>query len=73
MGRKGIYDFASLIEELDYEPNRCVIVGGSKVALEYGSFFHATGCKTTILTPARSWRPPACTTSTKECVTTWSR
>jgi 2-oxopropyl-CoM reductase (carboxylating) len=50
MDRKGIYDFASLIEELDYEPNRCVIVGGSKVALEYGSFFHATGCKTTILT-----------------------
>ncbi len=50
MGRKGIYDFASLIEKLDYEPNRCVIVGGSKVALEYGSFFHATGCKTTILT-----------------------
>ena len=47
---KGIYDFATLIEELDYEPNRCVIVGGSKVALEYGSFFHATGCKTTILT-----------------------
>jgi 2-oxopropyl-CoM reductase (carboxylating) len=48
--RKGVYDFASLIEELDYEPNRCVIIGGSKVALEYGSFFHATGCKTTILT-----------------------
>jgi pyruvate/2-oxoglutarate dehydrogenase complex dihydrolipoamide dehydrogenase (E3) component len=47
---KGVYDFASLIEELDYEPNRCVIIGGSKVALEYGSFFHATGCKTTILT-----------------------
>jgi dihydrolipoamide dehydrogenase len=50
MDRKGIYDFASLIEKLDYEPNRCVIVGGSKVALEYGSFFHATGCQTTILT-----------------------
>ena len=48
--RKGVYDFASLIEDLDYEPNRCVIIGGSKVALEYGSFFHATGCKTTILT-----------------------
>ncbi len=46
----GVYDFASLIEELDYEPNRCVIIGGSKVALEYGSFFQATGCKTTILT-----------------------
>ena len=48
--RTGVYDFATLIEELDYEPSRCVIVGGSKVALEYGSFFHATGCKTTILT-----------------------
>jgi len=47
---KGVYDFATLIEDLDYEPNRCVIIGGSKVALEYGSFFHATGCKTTILT-----------------------
>jgi dihydrolipoamide dehydrogenase len=45
-----VYDFATLIEDLDYEPNRCVIVGGSKVALEYGSFFQATGCQTTILT-----------------------
>ncbi len=50
IGGQGVYDFATLIEELDYEPNRCVIIGGSKVALEYGSFFHATGCKTTILT-----------------------
>src|SRR5258708_34744152 len=50
IGLKGVYDFASLIEDLDYEPNRCVIIGGSKVALEYGSFFHATGCRTTILT-----------------------
>lgn len=49
MGIKGSYDFASLIEDLDYEPNRCVIIGGSKVALEYGSFFQATGCQTTIL------------------------
>ncbi len=40
----------ALIEDLDYEPNRCVIIGGSKVALEYGSFFQATGCQTTILT-----------------------
>ena len=45
-----MYDFATLIEDLDYEPNRCVIIGGSKVALEYGSFFQATGCQTTILT-----------------------
>ncbi|HEX9625027.1 MAG TPA: FAD-dependent oxidoreductase, partial [Streptosporangiaceae bacterium] len=50
MGTKGVYDFATLIEQLDYEPNRCVIIGGSKVALEYGSFFQATGCRTTILT-----------------------
>jgi pyruvate/2-oxoglutarate dehydrogenase complex dihydrolipoamide dehydrogenase (E3) component len=50
IGIKGVYDFATLIEDLDYEPNRCVIIGGSKVALEYGSFFQATGCQTTILT-----------------------
>jgi 2-oxopropyl-CoM reductase (carboxylating) len=46
----GIYDFASLVERLDYEPRRCVIIGGSKVAVEYGSFFQAAGCQTTILT-----------------------
>lgn len=45
----GVYDFASLVEELDYEPSRCVIIGGSKVAIEYGSFFQATGCPTTIV------------------------
>ena len=50
IGTKGVHDFTTLIEDLDYEPNRCVIIGGSKVALEYGSFFQATGCQTTILT-----------------------
>jgi len=45
----GVYDFASLVEDLDYEPNRCVIIGGSKVAVEYGSFFQAAGCPTTIV------------------------
>ena len=45
---RGVYDFVSLVEELDYEPTRCVIIGGSKVAMEYGSFFQATGCDTTI-------------------------
>src|SRR6266566_6097522 len=45
----GVYDFASLIEELDYEPSCCVIIGGSKVAIEYGSFFQAVGCPTTII------------------------
>jgi len=47
---RGIYDFASLVEDLDYEPSRCVILGGSKVAVEYGTFFQAAGCQTTILT-----------------------
>jgi dihydrolipoamide dehydrogenase len=49
--KAGVYDFASLIDPgLDYEPNSCVIIGGSKVAMEYGSFYQATGCHTTILT-----------------------
>ena len=50
IGQPGVFDYASLIEDLDYEPTSCVIIGGSKVALEYGSFFQATGCTTTILT-----------------------
>jgi dihydrolipoamide dehydrogenase len=45
----GVYDFVSFVEKLDYEPTRCVIIGGSKVAMEYGAFFHATGCDTTIV------------------------
>jgi dihydrolipoamide dehydrogenase len=47
---QGVHDFVSLVEELDYEPTKCVIIGGSKVAMEYGSFFQATGCETTIVT-----------------------
>jgi pyruvate/2-oxoglutarate dehydrogenase complex dihydrolipoamide dehydrogenase (E3) component len=45
----GVFDWATLVEDLDYEPKSCVVIGGSKVALEYGTFFHAAGCKTTIL------------------------
>jgi dihydrolipoamide dehydrogenase len=52
----GIYDFASLVEDLDYEPNRCVIIGGSKVAIEYGSFFQAAGCPTTIVSRSELMR-----------------
>ncbi|MGH9038358.1 MAG: FAD-dependent oxidoreductase, partial [Acidimicrobiia bacterium] len=47
---RGVFDFASLLSDLDYEPSRCVIIGGSKVAIEYGSFFQAAGVQTTILT-----------------------
>lgn len=51
LDKTGVYDFASLIDPgLNYEPNSCVIIGGSKVAMEYGSFFHATGCHTRIIT-----------------------
>lgn len=49
MDLHGVYDYATLIEDMDYEPSRCVIIGGSKVALEYGSFFQAAGCPTTIV------------------------
>ena len=45
-----MFDYASLVEDLDYEPSRCVMIGGGKTSLEYGSFFHATGCDTTIVT-----------------------
>ncbi|HWC27979.1 MAG TPA: FAD-dependent oxidoreductase, partial [Solirubrobacteraceae bacterium] len=45
----GVHDWATLVEDLDYEPSRCVVVGGGKVAVEYGSFFQATGCETTIV------------------------
>lgn len=51
LDKEGVYEFANLIDPgLDFEPTSCVIIGGSKVALEYGSFFQATGCPTTILT-----------------------
>ena len=45
----GVFDFSTLLTDLDYEPKNCVIIGGSKIAIEYGSFFQATGCKTTLL------------------------
>lgn len=46
----GVFDFASLLENLEDNPRSCVIIGGSKVAIAYGSFFQAAGCETTILT-----------------------
>jgi Pyruvate/2-oxoglutarate dehydrogenase complex, dihydrolipoamide dehydrogenase (E3) component, and related enzymes len=59
LNKKGVLDFVSLVEELDYEPTRCVIIGGSKVAMEYGSFFHATGCDTTIVSRSPLMRTKA--------------
>jgi dihydrolipoamide dehydrogenase len=52
----GVYDFATLVEELDYEPSHCVVIGGSKTAMEYGAFFQATGCETTIVSRSQLMR-----------------
>ena len=55
----GVHDWATLVEDLDYEPTRCVIVGGGKTAVEYGSFFHSTGCDTTIVSRSPVMRTPS--------------
>jgi dihydrolipoamide dehydrogenase len=47
---RGVFDWSSILDDLDYEPNRCVVIGGGKTALEYGSFFQSTGCPVTYLT-----------------------
>ena len=45
-----MYDFATMVENLDYEPKQCVIIGGGNVAVGYGAFFQAAGIQTTVLT-----------------------
>ncbi len=46
----GIYTYESIVETLDYEPSgTVVVVGGSKTAVEYGSFFSATGRRTIMV------------------------
>ncbi|HEY4022190.1 MAG TPA: NAD(P)/FAD-dependent oxidoreductase [Pseudonocardiaceae bacterium] len=45
----GVFDYASFIEDLDYEPSKIAVIGGSKVAVEYASFYQATGTPTTII------------------------
>jgi pyruvate/2-oxoglutarate dehydrogenase complex dihydrolipoamide dehydrogenase (E3) component len=47
---KGVYTNVSLVETLDYEPSETVVVvGGSKTAVEYGSYFSATGRRTIMV------------------------
>ncbi len=49
-GLKGVYTYESLVETLDYEPGKtAVVIGGGKTAVEYGSFFNATGRRTIML------------------------
>ncbi len=47
---KGVFDYTTFVEDLDYEPGgTAVVVGGSKTAVEYGCFFNATGRRTVML------------------------
>lgn len=49
-GLAGVFDYETLVEDLDDEPgDTVVVVGGSKTAVEYGSFFSATGRRTVML------------------------
>jgi pyruvate/2-oxoglutarate dehydrogenase complex dihydrolipoamide dehydrogenase (E3) component len=51
---KGVFDYTSFVEKLDYEPgDTAVVVGGSKTAVEYGCFFNATGRRTVMLVRSR--------------------
>lgn len=51
---KGVFDFASLVDALDYEPGpTVVVVGGGKTAIEYGCFFNATGRRTVVVSRER--------------------
>jgi dihydrolipoamide dehydrogenase len=49
---KGVFTHATLVEVLDYEPERIVVVGASKVGTPYASFFNACGCETTLVDQA---------------------
>lgn len=47
---KGVFNYQSLVENLDYEPGEtAVVIGGGKTAVEYGCFFNATGRRTIIV------------------------
>ncbi len=50
----GVFDFASLVDDLEYEPGpTVVVVGGGKTAIEYGCFFNATGRRTVVVSRER--------------------
>ncbi len=47
---KGVYTYVDLVETLDYEPGKTVVVvGGSKTATLYAAFFSATGRRTIMV------------------------
>jgi pyruvate/2-oxoglutarate dehydrogenase complex dihydrolipoamide dehydrogenase (E3) component len=50
----GVFSYETIVEHLDYEPGDTVVVlGGSKTAVEYASFFQATGRRTIIAVRSR--------------------
>ena len=46
---RGVFAYDSLVEELDYEPERVLVIGASKVGTPYACFFNACGCETTLV------------------------
>ena len=53
-GLTGVYDYASLVDDLQDEPGPvAVVVGGGKTAVEYGCFFNATGRRTIMISRER--------------------
>lgn len=47
---KGVFNSQTLVENLDYEPGKTIVViGGGKSAIEYGCFFNATGRRTLVV------------------------
>ncbi len=49
VGLKGVFTYETLIEQLDYEPEKVLVIGASKVGTPYASFFNACGCETTLV------------------------
>lgn len=52
VGLRGVFNYETLIEQLDYEPEKVVVIGASKVGTPYASFFNASGCETTLVDKA---------------------
>jgi 2-oxopropyl-CoM reductase (carboxylating) len=46
----GVFNFASLVDALDYEPGPvAVVIGAGKTSIEYACFFNATGRRTIVV------------------------
>lgn len=61
LDKHGVIDWSTILypDKFDFEPTKCVVIGGGKTSIEYGSFINATGCHTTILTRSPLLRTPS--------------